>query len=417
MQTDKNILRSLQLTSLLRNFVCRKQAIIPMRKLYLVLITLLCCFDGKAQVQPSDSINFSLLTCSPGTKVYELFGHTAIRYENLSTGEDLVFNYGMFSFNTPHFAYRFVKGETDYQLGVIPYFYFRLEYAERGSTVYAQDLNLTTEEKQALLAFLQNNALPENATYRYNYFYDNCTTRARDAIEKAVRGKIVYPESDTLKSFRDIVHEYTAGYHWDEFGIDLCIGADADKPISGRLQMFAPFYTMNFMDKAYILSPKGEQRPLLTRKYTIVDTARIASTPSSFTPMWCMCLFLVLNLVVAWCQWRKKRIYKLYDLSIYGIQGLAGCVIAFLFFISTHPTVDSNWLILLFNPLPLLLIVWTHFFASPQSRKRYFVAKAVYLTLFIVAFGFIPQEISLSILPLAFGLWVNAVSHVLVYRE
>ena len=67
----------------------------------------------------TDSIQFSLLTCAPGNEIYALFGHTAIRYQNFSRGVDLVFNYGMFSFNTPHFVYRFVKGETDYQLGII----------------------------------------------------------------------------------------------------------------------------------------------------------------------------------------------------------------------------------------------------------------------------------------------------------
>ena len=76
------------------------------------------------KVPQTDSIQFSLLTCAPGSEIYALFGHTAIRYQNFSKGVDLVFNYGMFSFDTPHFVYRFVKGETDYQLGITPYSYF-----------------------------------------------------------------------------------------------------------------------------------------------------------------------------------------------------------------------------------------------------------------------------------------------------
>ena len=35
------------------------------------------------QSQSTDSIRFSLLTCAPGTEIYSLFGHTAIRYEKL----------------------------------------------------------------------------------------------------------------------------------------------------------------------------------------------------------------------------------------------------------------------------------------------------------------------------------------------
>ena len=64
------------------------------------------------------------MTCAPGTEICALFGHTALRYEDKARGEDWVFNYGMFSFNTPHFIYRFVKGETDYELGVTRYPYF-----------------------------------------------------------------------------------------------------------------------------------------------------------------------------------------------------------------------------------------------------------------------------------------------------
>lgn len=107
------------------------------------------------QSQSADSIRFSLLTCASGTEIYSLFGHTAIRYENYTRRIDVVFNYGMFSFNTPNFIFRFVAGETDYQLGITPYSYFEAEYAMRGSSVYQQVLNLTQSEKERLLTILE----------------------------------------------------------------------------------------------------------------------------------------------------------------------------------------------------------------------------------------------------------------------
>ena len=173
-------------------------------------LLLLCFLIGLSplRAQQADSIQFSLLTCAPGQEIYELFGHTAIRYQNFTRNEDYVFNYGMFSFRTPNFVYRFVKGETDYQLGITPYIYFQAEYAMRGSSVYQQVLNLTEAEKQKLYDLLRENYLPQNRIYRYNYFYDNCTTRARDQIEKAVAGTVVYPEQVPASSFREIVHHY-----------------------------------------------------------------------------------------------------------------------------------------------------------------------------------------------------------------
>ena len=117
---------------------------------------------GQASANSNDSIRLSLLTCAPGEEIYSLFGHTAIRYENPSQGIDVVFNYGLFSFNTPNFIFRFSLGETDYQLGVTDYERFAAEYTFYGRSVWQQTLNLTNEEKAKLIQLLQENYRPEN---------------------------------------------------------------------------------------------------------------------------------------------------------------------------------------------------------------------------------------------------------------
>ena len=110
---------------------------------------------GQASANNNDSTRLSLLTCAPGEEIYSLFGHTAIRYENPSQGIDIVFNYGLFSFNTPNFIFRFSLGETDYQLGATDYERFAAEYAFFGRSVWQQTLNLTDEEKTELIRLLQ----------------------------------------------------------------------------------------------------------------------------------------------------------------------------------------------------------------------------------------------------------------------
>ena len=143
---------------------------------------------GQTTANSNDSIRLSLLTCAPGEVIYTLFGHTAIRYENPSQGIDVVFNYGLFSFDIPNFALRFSLGETDYRLGVIDYPHFAGEYAYFGRSVWQQTLNLNNEEKAELIRLLQENYRPENRVYRYNFFYDNCATRPRDKIEESIAG-------------------------------------------------------------------------------------------------------------------------------------------------------------------------------------------------------------------------------------
>lgn len=404
-----------------QNKCCKKLGFILLKFMSRLKYFIFCLFMGVAfsvQSQSTDSIRFSLLTCAPGTEIYSLFGHTAIRYENYTRRIDVAFNYGMFSFNTPNFIFRFVAGETDYQLGITPYSYFEAEYAMRGSSVYQQVLNLTQSEKERLLTILENNYLPENRIYRYNYFYDNCTTRARDKIEECIEGKVVYPDSLSGKSYRSIVHEFTAGSPWNEFGIDLCLGAEADKEINKRQQMFSPFYMKYYASNAYIVDAGGTRRPLILDETKIVDVEPEEVQPGFIlSPLMCGALFLALCVVMAWGQWKTQRIWWGWDIVLYGLQGLAGCIIAFLLFFSVHPTVGSNWLLILFNPIPLLYLPFMVYKAVKRKKDYYHVGNMVYLTLFITILPFCGQEFNLTVLPLALGLLVTSASHVLVWNK
>ena len=129
-----------------------------------------------------DSLEISVLTCSTHQQVYSLYGHTAIRMRDQRAGLDVAVNYGVFSFNKPLFIPRFVFGIAEYEIGIIPFKYFISEYAYYGSSITQQVLNLTPEEKMIVFEAIRVNNLPENKYYRYNYFYDNCTTRISRAL-------------------------------------------------------------------------------------------------------------------------------------------------------------------------------------------------------------------------------------------
>ena len=389
-----------------------------MKKIKLLLFGLFFCLLASAQAGNADSLRFSLLTCAPGSQIYELFGHTAIRYQNFTRSTDIVFNYGMFDFDAPNFEYRFAKGEADYQLGINSFEGFKRSYAYRGSSVYEQELNLTEVESQRLQKALFENYEPQNRVYRYNYFYNNCTTCARDQIERAVEGRVVYPDGEAGKSFRSIVHEFSAESLWNQLGMDLLLGAEADEEIDNRLQMFAPFYMRDFASKAVIVAQDGSRRPLVAQETVIVDAEpRSVETGFFLSPMACALLFLLVNLMVAYLQVRRRCIYWGWNLLLYGAQGIAGCVIAFLFFFSTHPTVGSNWMLAVLHPLALFFIPWTFWVRKKGVVDRVSLVNVVYLTIFMISIPFIPQDFNLTILPLALGLLVNAASHVLVTKK
>lgn len=389
-----------------------------MKKLLLIIILLAGIFSAKIQAQTNDSIRISLLTCSPGSEIYSLFGHTAIRIEVPSQKIDWVYNYGMFSFHTPNFIYRFVKGETDYQLGIMPYSYFEMEYDERGSYVVQQELNLLPEEKENLITILQENYLPQNRTYRYNYFYDNCTTRARDKIEECIDGKVVYPVSREAVTFRQIVHRFTRDFPWSEFGIDLCLGSEADKAIDLRAQMFSPFVTMHAVDSAVIKTPDGSVRPLVKNTSRIVDPIPHPHEKEfPLSPMACALIVLALSLCISVLELRYRFATWWFDMILFGLQGIAGCIIAFLFFFSIHPTVGSNYLLIILNPIPLIYLPWMIYKSVKRKKDSYHIGNIAVLTLFIVFWWLIPQKITLVILPLALSLLVRSMARIIVTRK
>lgn len=368
-----------------------------------------------------DSLQFSLLTCAPGQQVYELFGHTAIRCRNFTQGTDWVYNYGMFDFDTPNFVMRFVRGETDYELGIVPFRYFEREYALRGSAVQEQILRLDAYEKHRLDSLLRNNYLPENRVYRYNYFYDNCTSRARDRIEEALGGRVIYPPGLQGATFRSWVHQYTKGHPWTDFGINLCLGAEADVPINGRSQMFLPDNLRQAMNHATVQG--GGDVPI--RKLVESETEILPSMQdgveeeASFplTPMQTAWGLLVLVAVCSLWEWRRRRIQWWIDVLLFLVQGLAGCIISFLFFFSVHPTVSSNYLMIIFNPLPLIALPWMIICIRKGRKCPYDVANVALLTLFIAFLPLIPQKISLVVVPLALNLLIRSVLHLVVARE
>ena len=333
-----------------------------------------------AHSQASDSIEVSLLTCAPGTKIYALYGHTAIRYHDLRTGEDLTFNYGVFNFNRPFFSLRFLFGLTDYELGVCPYKYFAEEYRQRGSQVTEQVINMTAQEKAAIYHALAVNYKDENKVYRYNCFYDNCTTRARDMIERNLDGKVKYINSSQEQSYRELLHQYTDKYPWAKFGVDLCLGFMADRRIGSREQQFLPDYMMIDAEKAQIMSD-GSFRPLVKEsRNAVVPGVQIVEQPFPLTPVECGLILLFLSLAIMGLELHRKKVFRIWDTLIMLITGLAGIFILALIF-SQHPTTSTNLQILLLNPLPLFFII--RLWRKPQNRLYWKISTGLIILFFI----------------------------------
>lgn len=317
-------------------------------------------------LEPSDTtFSISLLTCAPGSQIYELEGHTALRLQY--AGTDLVANWGLFDFSSPGFVYRFVKGETDYSVGVSPTHFFLESYRLAGRRVTQQTLNLTAEEATRLIKLIDANLHPKNRIYRYNYLLDNCSTRPLTLLETAIGQKIQLHTSFTAiidsPTFRNEMRYFHRNYPWYQFGIDVALGSGLDGKISTRLTMFAPVVLSQLASGATIVSD-GLSIPLVKSTEILVDGPADGPieppTPWFLTPMVCALLLLTVTILLTWRDLRRHRLSKAFDFLLFSAMGVAGLIVAFLVFVSTHQASSPNWLLLWLTPLALIvpLFIW-----------------------------------------------------------
>ena len=358
-----------------------------MKKIVLFLLFLpLCAFaDDRRKV--------SLLTCSPGEQVYELFGHTAIRITDPAKGVDVVFNYGLFSFDTPNFVWRFVCGETDYLLGCTDFQYFIAEYGVRGSGVTEQVLALDSMQKNRIIEALATNALPKNRVYRYSFLFNNCTTKARDKIIDAVGGIVNYAASsvgDTL-TFRDIIHRHTVDNPWYQFGMDLLLGAPADE-IAGRSgAQFAPFILLQEFADATVADGDSIKRLVESQNELLLPQQR-ESKRNNLTPFNVSLLLLLFTFMVMLCERRSKRTFWLWDMLLMLLQALSGSILLFMVLFSQHPAVDCNWLLLWLNPLPFVLLPILLYRITKGLSMAFMWIQVAMPVLFIALSPILPQS-------------------------
>lgn len=376
---------------------------------------------AEAGVAPTDSLRISLLTCAAGDEIYSLFGHTAIRCENLTRGTDVVYNYGVFDFSSGGFVLRFALGETDYRLDREPTDYFNYAYYYHGRDVWQQVLNLTQAEKLRLIGLLEENFRPENRVYRYNFFYDNCSTRPRDKVEEAVQGTVDYGtdmETATDVTFRDLIDRYSLKHPWSRLAMNLCLGSEADKPIDRRTQMFVPFYLKEDFSRAQITDSAGHTRPLVAYEGRMLK-ALDKSTPNHGLPspeLWAWLLFGATALLTYYGLRRRKSLWAI-DLVLFAAAGLAGCILAFLVFLSQHPCMSPNYLLFVFHPLHLLCLPWVICDERKQRRNLYLAANTLVLTLFMAFWALIPQEFPPTVVPLALCLFIRSIGNQLASKR
>ena len=382
----------------------------PFRRLLLLFVGALIALGCDAR---SDTV-VSLITCYPGKDIYELEGHTAIR---VATPQyDTAISYGLFDFDSPNFVYRFVKGETDYMVGAIPWDWFIGEYRKQGRRVDEQVLNLSSAQKARLIDLLARNMEPQNRVYRYNYVKDNCATRPLAMIQAAVGdsvklGPTVFDTWSRPTSFRDVMRFYHRNYPWYQFGIDLALGSGIDYPLQSAEYAFAPVLLEQQIEGATV-----DGRHLASPAVAIVDfpadNAVEGATPLYLTPLFVCWLVFALILWATVRDQRRRKVTKWIDALYFGIMGLAGLLLAFLIFVSVHEATSPNWLFLWLNPFCLIPTIFIWLKKCKKLVLSYQIVNFALVLGLAVAWIWLPQSANAAFLPLVLADLLRSVNYI-----
>lgn len=388
-----------------------------LRNIRLWLAVLLASVPALSSAQgEGDKFDVSLLTCEPGTETYSLYGHTAVRVVSREDDKDVVFNYGVFSFEDQGFVWRFILGRPDYTCMAFPTDFFLEEYKATGRAVREQRLNLSSDEKLRLIVRMQDDATRRGWTYRYNIFRDNCTSRVVRMLAEATEGGLVLPQDTVQTTFRQIVDSY-AGRHnpWTSFGIDLLLGADVDTLVTSLDEIAFPEYAERLLDGAAIHSADSTLRAAVAEKSVLLQGREVGNEGTGglwnvVTPLSVAVLLLLLALACSWTRWKGKPWKaRLFDDVMMLVCGVAGLMVFVLFFFSEHPSVDSNRLITLLNPLPLLwlpLKLWR----DRRGQADYYVPWAQWLMLIAFYVCATAQHVPAAVYVVALALLVRTLT-------
>ncbi len=365
----------------------------------------------------------SIVVASPiEDEVYTVYGHAGFRVNDPVQHIDVIFNYGIFAFNSD-FTVRFIKGKTDYAVVPIEASYYMNEYLGRGSDVTELVLNMSAIEKQKAWEYLLWNIRPENSVYRYNFFYDNCSTRPVSIFSESCGGHLKFPNIKTV-TWRYLINRAERNKPWMVLGTDLALGSKTDASASVQEQLFLPSKIIEYLPQASLVYKNGDTKPavLSVRKMPYIIPAQPYTYGAFLSflihPLTVFSLLLVITFVISLMAWRRRKLYRIYDCIIFACAGLAGLLLFYLAFISEHPFTSPNYNLVVLHPLHLLLGVPLMLFKRLKKWGYYYhFVNFVVLSLFALLAIFLPQNFNAAMILVGGTLWIISVKWLMIQRK
>ena len=378
--------------------------------LSLILVHILLISNVRAQkITLSESAAISVLTMGPGTNLNDSFGHSAFRISDTNQNIDVVYNYGVYNFDTPNFYLKFVKGQLMYQLDRTDFSLFYQHYSDQDRWIKEQVLNLTLKEKQELFDFLQKNYLPENRKYIYDFFFENCATRIRDVLAGVLKNKLVFNKNFVSKThtFRQLIQKNVHWNSWGSFGMDLAIGAVVDRNASSWEHQFLPEYIFKALEKGQI--KRGLGATDLVKKTSILNKkmAKEKSETLLMSPFFIISLLAFIILGVTFKDYQNNSRSSWMDCGLYALTGIIGIFLLLLWFATDHFATQNNYNLLWAVPLSLFFAIEIAKQNPKYWLKKYIMFQILMLLLLSIHWVTGVQSYPVVLLPLLIALSIR----------
>ena len=371
------------------------------------------------EITLSETAELSILTMGPGDDLNDSFGHSAFRVKDTIQNIDVVYNYGVYDFNTPNFYLKFAQGKLLYNLDRNNFTPFYNYYSKQNRWIKEQVLNLNPSEKQNLFNFLQNNLKPENRTYKYDFFFDNCATKIRDVMAIVLKDKISYQDGfqSNFYTFRELIQKNVDWNTWGSFGMDIAIGAVVDRKATYWEYQFLPEYVFKATDKAKL--NRGQEDISLVKKTINLFINSPEENKSNFftSPLFIMGLLAFIILGITYKDFKNKIRSRWLDISIYSITGIIGVLLLLLWFATDHYTTHNNYNLLWAFPLSLFFVLAISKKNPKPWLKRYVFFQILMLTLLSIHWITGIQVFTYGLIPLLIALLVRYLYLVFYFKN
>lgn len=374
-----------------------------MFKKYILLFFLIINLTAQSQFAPlSESAEISIITIGPGAELYDKFGHSAFRINDPQNQRDVVFNYGVYDFDTPNFYTKFAQGKLLYELGVADYMPFFQSYVRQNRWVKEQILNLNSTEKQEVSDFLWKNAAPENKKYKYDFFFDNCATKIRDVMQIVLGENLIFSDEHIkgTKTFRELIQQNLIKNSWGSLGIDIALGAVIDRKARPIEYQFLPDYVFLGAENA-IIKRAGESKNFVkTTNVLFENNGSNDSNNFLLSPLFILGILAAIIIFITYRDNKNETRTRILDLLIFLVTGLIGLFIIFLWFGTDHTATADNYNLLWAFPISILFFVAVSKIDVSPKLRRYIFLLLLCMSLLVIHWITGVQVFAIGLIPL-----------------